>query len=131
MQVKSIMSHPPVTCPFDGTLEHPARLMWDFDCGIDPLVTGDGRYGLDMYVDDELTPLIDWTEAPEINTSGESNHLRVETEGDTIRLFVNDQLLDEISDDTFTEGEMALAINTFDEGDATATFDNLVVRGKE
>ena len=43
MQVKSIMSQPPVTCPLDGTLDQPARLMWEFDCGIVPVVTDDGR----------------------------------------------------------------------------------------
>ena len=43
MQVRSIMSQPPVTCPIDGTLDQPARLMWEFDCGIVPVVTDDGR----------------------------------------------------------------------------------------
>lgn len=43
MQVKSIMSQPPVTCPIDGTLDQPARLMWEFDCGIVPVVNDDGR----------------------------------------------------------------------------------------
>ena len=43
MQINRIMSHPPVTCPLDGTLEQPARLMWEFDCGIVPVVSDDGR----------------------------------------------------------------------------------------
>jgi CBS domain-containing protein len=43
MQVKSIMSQPAVTCPIDGTLDQPARLMWEFDCGIVPVVNDDGR----------------------------------------------------------------------------------------
>ncbi len=92
-------------------------------------VSGDGRYGLDVYENDELTTLIDWTDSSEINGTGEANRLRVETEGSVIRLFVNGELLEEISDDTFADGEMALAVNTFDEGDATVTFDNLIVRG--
>lgn len=43
MQIKSIMSQPPVTCPIDGTLDQPARLMWEFDCGFVPVVSDDGR----------------------------------------------------------------------------------------
>ena len=71
-----------------------------------------------------------WSAEPAIEGQGQLNRLRVETEGDRIRLYVNDKLLDEVSDDTFTEGSNALAVNTFDEGDAAFLFDNLVVRGQ-
>ena len=91
-------------------------------------ITGDGRYGLDMYKDDELTTLIDWTESSAINAAGELNNLRVETLGDTIRLFANDQLLDEISDGTFKRGKTAIALNTFDDPKLTVIFDNLEIR---
>jgi CBS domain-containing protein len=44
MQVKEIMSQPVVTCPATSTLDQAARLMWEFDCGIIPIVNdGDGR----------------------------------------------------------------------------------------
>jgi CBS domain-containing protein len=43
MQMKSIMSRPPVTCPINGTLDQAARLMWEFDCGIVPVVNDEGR----------------------------------------------------------------------------------------
>lgn len=43
MQIKRIMSHPVVTCPVQGTLDQPARVMWEFDCGIVPVVGDDGR----------------------------------------------------------------------------------------
>jgi CBS domain-containing protein len=43
VQVKQIMSHPIVTCPVTSTLDHAARLMWEFDCGIVPVVGDDGR----------------------------------------------------------------------------------------
>jgi hypothetical protein len=91
-------------------------------------ITGDGRYDLDMYKDDELTTLIDWTESSAINKAGEQNSLRVETIGDKIRLYANDKLLDEISDGTFKRGKAAIAINTFDDPKLTVTFDNLVIR---
>ena len=43
MHVKDIMSHPVVTCPTSSTLDHAARLMWEFDCGVIPVVGDDGR----------------------------------------------------------------------------------------
>lgn len=43
MHIKEIMSHPVVTCPVDSTADIPARLMWEFDCGVIPLVNQEGR----------------------------------------------------------------------------------------
>ena len=43
MRVKDIMSHPIVTCHDSGTLDHAARLMWEYDCGIIPVVDDDGH----------------------------------------------------------------------------------------
>ena len=43
MHVKDIMSHPIVTCPVDSTADVPARLMWEFDCGLIPMTDNEGR----------------------------------------------------------------------------------------
>lgn len=43
MRIKDIMSQPAVTCPVDSTADVPARLMWECDCGVIPLVDHDGR----------------------------------------------------------------------------------------
>ena len=43
MQIKQVMSQPVVTCPADSTLDQAARLMWEFDCGVVPVVGDDGR----------------------------------------------------------------------------------------
>lgn len=91
-------------------------------------VSSDGRYSLDLYKDDTPTALIDWTEAPAIKPAGEVNALRVETAGGKIRLYVNDQLLDEVSDSTFTRGKTALVVDSFQDGGVTVKFDNLAIR---
>jgi len=93
------------------------------------LISNDERYELELYHQDTLTTLIDWTESSAIKRPGVANHLRVETTGDRIRLFVNNKLLDEISDDSFGKGQMALAATTFGTSNVTVAFDNLVVRG--
>jgi CBS domain-containing protein len=43
MRINEVMSHPVVTAPQEATLDAIARLMWEFDCGIVPLVGDDGR----------------------------------------------------------------------------------------
>ena len=43
MQIKDVMSHPPVTCQISSTLDHAARLMWEYDCGVVPVVDAEGR----------------------------------------------------------------------------------------
>ena len=43
MHLKEMMSHPVVTCPVISTLDVPARLMWEFDCGVIPLTDDEGR----------------------------------------------------------------------------------------
>lgn len=43
MTIKELMTRPAVTCPTNTTLEHAAWLMWEFDCGMIPVVDGEGR----------------------------------------------------------------------------------------
>jgi CBS domain-containing protein len=43
MRLRELMSHPVVSCSSGATLDHPARLMWEFDCGTIPVVDDDGR----------------------------------------------------------------------------------------
>ena len=43
VHIKDVMSHPAVTCPADSTLDHVARLMWEFDCGVIPVVNDQGH----------------------------------------------------------------------------------------
>jgi len=43
MKVKDVMHHSVVTAPDGGTLDQVARLMWEFDCGVIPVASDDGR----------------------------------------------------------------------------------------
>jgi CBS domain-containing protein len=43
MQIKEIMTQRVKTCPAESTLDHVARLMWQYDCGIIPVTDSDGR----------------------------------------------------------------------------------------
>lgn len=43
MRIKELMSHPAMTCPVTATLNHVARLMWESDCGMVPVVNDEGQ----------------------------------------------------------------------------------------
>jgi CBS domain-containing protein len=43
MKVKDVMTSDPKTCLIDAPASVAARIMWDYDCGVVPLVHPDGR----------------------------------------------------------------------------------------
>jgi len=43
MRVKDLMTQPPCTCNIHHTASDAAKLMWEHDCGIIPVVDNDGR----------------------------------------------------------------------------------------
>jgi CBS domain-containing protein len=43
MRLNEVMNQPVVCCPDSATLDQAARLMWEQDCGIVPIVDEDGR----------------------------------------------------------------------------------------
>jgi len=43
MTIKELMTRPAVTCPRDATLDQAARLMWEYDCGVVPVIDDEGR----------------------------------------------------------------------------------------
>lgn len=45
MKVRDLMSSALFTCRPDDSLAHAARLMWDHDCGLLPVLDGEGRVG--------------------------------------------------------------------------------------
>jgi len=83
-------------------------------------------YLLSKLVEGEWTTLIDWTEDLVINgEQGAVNRLGVLVEGDHITLLVNDTVVAQTQDDTFTTGGIALAVSTYDDGGYLAAFDNV------
>jgi len=58
----------------------------------------------------------------------ESNRIRAECVGNTLKLVVNGRTVSKVTDNTFTSGgDIGLAAGTFDEGGVEIFFDNLVV----
>lgn len=92
-------------------------------------VTNDGYYALELLQGGEWIVLIDPTLSDEVDA--DRNTLRVETSGGRIALYVNGALLEETVDDTFTSGEVALAVSTFEGSTGSVRFDDLVITGNE
>ncbi|MEM8530110.1 MAG: hypothetical protein AAGF95_04660 [Chloroflexota bacterium] len=90
-------------------------------------ISANGYYALDLFQNGRWVSLVDWTRTTQVRPSGEANQLRVEVVEDYIHLYINDMLLDVVSDDTFAEGNVAFAVNTFEEQDISVFFDNLII----
>jgi hypothetical protein len=88
-------------------------------------VSNDGYYTLEIKRDGAWDVLISWTESPEIDAV--RNAIRVETRGERIALYVNDALLEETLDTTFSAGDIAVAVVSFDATPAIVRFDNLTI----
>jgi hypothetical protein len=91
-------------------------------------ISGDGFYGIHKLINGEFELLVDWAESDVINQGNASNHIRAVCNGSVLELAVNGESLAQISDSTFTEGDVALVAGSFEEDEATEiSFDNLVV----
>lgn len=98
------------------------------------LVSGDGYYAIGRYDggSSRITYLTGespyfYQESEAIFRGSAANRLRAECDGDRLAFFVNDELVDEVEDDTFVDGDIGLAASTFEPSTAVIEFDNLVV----
>ena len=91
-------------------------------------ISGDGYYSIIKAQGQGFEPLVEWTESDAINKGNATNHIRAICNGATLELFVNGQRLATAEDNTFTTGDIAFSVTTYEEETAEAHFDNLVVR---
>jgi len=94
-----------------------------YELGID----GYGSYFLSKDVDDESTPVIEWTSSAALKPFGEVNHVRLIAYGDTFSLYVNDQFVDEFTDTFFLSGDIAPVVTAYDNPPVRAKFDNIKI----
>ena len=94
-------------------------------------VTGSGLYVVERRnADGSWTRFVsDWAETPAINQGvGAVNQLRIEAVGTTMRFYVNDTLVQQVSDNLYLSGTIALDAGTFGQPGLQVAFDNLVVK---
>jgi len=93
-------------------------------------ISSDGSYAIFKQSDlDAMEQLQLIASSPYINKGvGAVNLVRVECIGNTLRLSVNGHVLAEVSDNTFTEGSIALGSGTFSDGQAVEfAFDSVLI----
>jgi hypothetical protein len=93
-------------------------------------VTGDGMYILERHGRNGAVVRFteNWRGDAGINKGhGSSNILKIEADGPRIAVYVNDNLLEEVRDDSLRAGKVALSAGTFDGAGIQAFFDNLAV----
>lgn len=93
-------------------------------------ISGDGYYNISRVDKDEIVKLVDWTQTEAVKQGQNRNHITAVCVGDYLALYVNDELVAETNDSTYTEGFAALSITAFaaDNGNVNPTdvsFDNV------
>ena len=93
-------------------------------------ISGDRRYTLvydNLDVEEPTTDLVSWRFSDAINPGKQTNRLKVVAIGNTIELYVNDQLLDTVQDDLLSQGSVGFLVSSSFEGGVQVSFDNLIV----
>ena len=91
------------------------------------MIAGDGYFKLQGKDEGEVFNIIKWTKAAAIRQGESTNHLRLIANGQVISLFVNDELLAIVPDNTFRRGDIKLVVGSFSDPGVHIAFDNLKV----
>jgi hypothetical protein len=93
-------------------------------------ISSDGYYGILKRQDGsgmQYIQMDSMQSSSAIHVGERENHIGAECAGDTLRLFVNDTLVDEVSDPDFTHGDIGVIAGTFSKPETEILFSNLEV----
>ena len=91
------------------------------------MISGDGFYRIQKIVDGSFQDLVEWTSSEAILQGNATNNLRAVCDGSRLALYCNGQLLTETTDSTYTSGDIALMVVTYEPDATEIHFDNLKV----
>jgi len=91
------------------------------------VISGDGFYRIQKIVDGSFQDLVEWTSSDAILQGNATNNLRAVCDGPRLALYCNGQLLAETTDSTYTSGNIALMVVTYEPEATEIHFDNLKV----
>jgi len=92
------------------------------------LIGGDGSYSIRKGQVGEVNPLIHWARSDAINQGAGFNRIQVMCVDDYLALYVNDQFIVEIRDQTYSGGYIGFTAATSDNQVLDVAFDNLIVQ---
>ncbi len=90
-------------------------------------ISGDGYYSIQRMENNAFTDLVEWTKSGKINNGNATNTIKVICQKSTLSLYVNGTIMAEITDTSFTSGDIALAATTYETETTEIHFDNLVL----
>ncbi|MCP4426484.1 MAG: hypothetical protein GY803_18480 [Chloroflexi bacterium] len=94
-------------------------------------ITGSGLFVMERHnADGTWTRFFeDWRDALAVKQGlGATNRLKVTARGGDLSFYVNDQLLQQVNDGSYADGQIALVAGTFGQPGLQVAFDNVVVR---
>lgn len=97
-------------------------------------ISPDGYYAIFRRVDSgELEVLTGdgsgMTHSPAIKTGNQTNRVTAVCQSNELKLYVNGELLEAVTDDTYTQGDVGIGAGSGAEGGVAVRFDNFVVSG--
>ena len=90
-------------------------------------ISSDGFAEIMVFTDGEAKPLYDWTKSDAIKPAGEINHITAICEGNHFSMIVNDVVIAEVIDDTFSSGDLALSAISFSSDPVKVLFEDIIV----
>jgi hypothetical protein len=91
------------------------------------LISGDGFASIQIVQDGTSSTIVDWAETPEVIQGNSTNHLQAICSGSDLQLYANGTLVASTQDSTFTSGDIAFIVMSFEAEPSEVHFDNLVV----
>ena len=87
-------------------------------------ISGDGYATINRFHGDEVTALVDWVESKAINKGRDTNEITAVCAGTYLAMYVNDVLVAETNDSTFSKGYTNLTVGAFGK-EVAVTFDDV------
>lgn len=92
------------------------------------LISGDGGYAIIKAENDEFVPLVEWAPTDKVKQGNAGNHIEATCNGTTLTLVVNGDRVATTEDSTYSSGDIAFAVTSYEDGQASEVlFDNLKV----
>lgn len=89
-------------------------------------VSNQGSYGLFRWERPDFVTVVKKDNSPAVAPANRTNHLKVVAQGSQFDLYVNDQKVESVSDDTLASGTFGVYVGS-EKGGPVVAFDNLIV----
>ncbi len=91
------------------------------------MINANGYYSIQLGKGADILPLVDWTQSNVIHPQIDENSIRAVCIDDHLAMYVNGELLAEVTDESYAVGYAGIAVAASANSDVDATFDNLMI----